>query len=440
MMKKSAILLIAFLALVSPKAFAQGKYGADSATCVKYLSYYTEYMKQDDIAEATPFWQKAIQVCPPTASQTMLLDGQKIMRRLLGLTNDPARRKQLIDSLLMLHDMRIVTYPKYAATAENNKALDMLNYMNGTEDQEALYKGLGEAITANEDKVSPVILVSQMKTAVQLYQAGKLGAEDIMNTFTTNNDLMDKILVKKNDEQTQQMSKDLQIMFASSGVASCDNLIALYTPRYEATPNDEALINTMVKMMASSNCMDNDLFVKAVVSLYGMDPSASTAHLLYQLYDHRDDDANAIKYLQEAIDSDAGDPKVQATYYYEMATFCYKKAKNNARAVAAAKKAKDLDPSLTGKCFMLIGYAWGSTRCGGNEIESRAPYWVACDYMQRAKNADPSLTPECNDMIAQYSKFFPATADAFMYDVTNGQSYTVSCGGLSETTTVRTVK
>lgn len=49
-------------------------------------------------------------------------------------------------------------------------------------------------------------------------------------------------------------------MFASSGVASCDNLIALYTPRYEATPNDEALVNTMVKMMASSNCMDNDLF------------------------------------------------------------------------------------------------------------------------------------------------------------------------------------
>ena len=89
---------------------------------------------------------------------------------------------------------------------------------------------------------------------------------------------------------------------------------------------------------------------------------------------------------------------------------------------------------------MLIGYAWGSTRCGGNEIESRAPYWVACDYMQRAKNADPSLTPECNDMIAQYSKFFPAAADAFMYDVTNGQSYTVSCGGMSETTTVRTVK
>jgi tetratricopeptide (TPR) repeat protein len=438
-MKKSAFLLIAFLALAMPQIYAQGKYGSDSATCVKYLSYYTEYMKQDDLAEATPFWQKAIQICPPTASQNMLLDGQKIMRRLIGMTNDPARRKALIDSLMMLHDMRITTYPKYATTAMNNKALDMINLCNSPSDQESVYKGLGETIAALGDKVNPVILVTQMNTAIQLYKDGKLGAEDIMNTFTTNNDLMDKILVKKNDDMTQKMSKDMQIMFASSGVASCDNLIALYTPRYQATPNDEALINTMVKMMASSDCMDNDLFVKAVVSLYGMDPSSSTAHLLYQLYDRRDDDANAIKYLQEAIDGDAGDPKLQATYYYEMATFCYKKAKNNPRAVSAALKAKELDPSLTGKCFMLIGYCWGSVRCGGNEIESRASYWVAADYMQRAKNADPSLASECNNMIAQYAKFYPGKADAFMYDITDGQSYSVSCGGLHETTTVRTI-
>ncbi len=43
-------------------------------------------------------------------------------------------------------------------------------------------------------------------------------------------------------------------------------------------------------------------------------------------------------------------------------------------------------------------------------------------------------------MIAQFSRYFPATADAFMYDVRDGQSYTVSCNGLRATTTVRTQK
>ena len=87
-----------------------------------------------------------------------------------------------------------------------------------------------------------------------------------------------------------------------------------------------------------------------------------------------------------------------------------------------------------------MGTIWGSMSCGGDEISRRAPYWVACDFMQKAKAADPSLTEDCNRMISHYSVYFPQTADAFMYDLTNGQSYTVSCGGLRATTTVRTQK
>jgi hypothetical protein len=34
--------------------------------------------------------------------------------------------------------------------------------------------------------------------------------------------------------------------------------------------------------------------------------------------------------------------------------------------------------------------------------------------------------------------YFPETAEAFMYDITKGQSYTVVCGGMRATTTVRT--
>ena len=39
-----------------------------------------------------------------------------------------------------------------------------------------------------------------------------------------------------------------------------------------------------------------------------------------------------------------------------------------------------------------------------------------------------------------YSVYFPETAEAFMYNVTDGQSYRVVCNGMSATTTVRTRK
>ena len=100
----------------------------------------------------------------------------------------------------------------------------------------------------------------------------------------------------------------------------------------------------------------------------------------------------------------------------------------------------ELDPSYTGKVYMIMGTIWGSTSCGGNEIERRAPYWVAVDFMVKAKNADPTLAEDANNYIRQYSAYFPQTAEAFMYDIIDGQSYTVSCGGLRATTTVRTQK
>ena len=99
-----------------------------------------------------------------------------------------------------------------------------------------------------------------------------------------------------------------------------------------------------------------------------------------------------------------------------------------------------MNSEFAGKSFYLIGTIWGSTVCGGNEIQRRSPYWVAVDYLQKAMNADPSLADDCRKLIGQYAAYYPQKAEAFMYDVTDGQSYTVACGGMRATTTVRTQK
>ena len=55
------------------------------------------------------------------------------------------------------------------------------------------------------------------------------------------------------------------------------------------------------------------------------------------------------------------------------------------------------------------------------------------------KSADKaSLAAEADKLIAQYRQYYPQTAEAFMYNVTDGDSYTVSCGGLRAVTTVKT--
>ena len=116
----------------------------------------------------------------------------------------------------------------------------------------------------------------------------------------------------------------------------------------------------------------------------------------------------------------------------------FKSAGEDAKAVEAAKKAAELNPENAGRAYLLAGTIWGSQKCHGNDIETRAPYWVAVDYLTKAKNADENLAAEATNLINQYRKYFPLKSEAFMFDLLDGATYTVSCNGLREATKVRT--
>ena len=192
-------------------------------------------------------------------------------------------------------------------------------------------------------------------------------------------------------------------------------------------------------MSLTEGCTDNDLFLNAVTTMYKLEPSHTSAYYLAKLYAGRADLENTIKYMEEAINSEESDAVTDAGYWFELAATCFKNG-NSPKAFDSALKAAELDPAMAGKAYLLAGTIWGSQACPGNEIEKRAQYWVAVDYMTKAKNADATLAEEADNYISQYRSYYPQTAEAFMYDITDGQSYTVSCGGMRATTTVRTQK
>ena len=223
-------------------------------------------------------------------------------------------------------------------------------------------------------------------------------------------------------------------------MASCEDLIALFEPRFQAAPEDLNLVKNIVKMLSiTEDCQDNDLYLRAATNMYNLEPSYNSAYFLYKLNSAKGNFDAAVKYLDEAISYDESDTATDAQYSYELAAYCFKNARF-AKANAAARNALELDPTMAGKCYFLIGQIWGTVSCGGDEIQTRAHFWVAVDNMRKAAAADESLADEANRMIAQYSRYYPQTAEAFMYNFTDGQSYTVNCSGMTATTTVRTQK
>ena len=440
-MKKIVLLIsVAAMALfASSKVSAQGKFGPDSAECIKYLSYYTEYYKQKNYDAALPNWRKAYSICPPTARYSMLSDGTTLLRQQIQKNaKDAVYRMKLVDSLMTIYDQRVEFWPKYAVSSLNNKALDMYNYMKN--DPEKLFAGLNEVVAKTKENTRANIFLFQLNTAVDLYKEGTLDPEKVINVYEDAVKYLG-MMTPKNDTEKRSIDKtieDVESLFITSQVASCDNLITLFEPRYNADPQNLDLAKNIVRMMGmTEGCTDNDLFLNAVTTMHNMEPSHTSAYYLYKLYAGRGDVDNAVKYMEEAVASEGSDAVTEGGYYYELAAFCFKSGKS-AQAFNYAQKVVDLDPSLAGKTYMLIGTIWGSVVCPGNDIEQRSKYWVAVDYMNKAKAADETLAEDATNYIRQYAAYYPQTAEAFMYDFTNGQSYTVSCNGMRATTTVRT--
>ena len=436
-MKKFTLIFFAVMAVFAgQKLYAQGKYGADSAECIKYLSYYQEYYKQKNYDSALPNWRKAYSICPATASQNMFVHGTTLMTRVYNQVKDAEHKKAIVDTILMLQDQRMATYPKRRQDILNNKGQYMINYRGA--DAPYIYKNVGAIVDELGPNSNGPLLVNLLQASISMYRENQLSADDVIAMYDKVVEHVENATAKSDAEKedNQKVKATIETIFADSKVASCDNLIAIFGPRYQAEPDNLALVSNIVKLMNSADdCASNDLYLNAVTSMYKLDPSFRSAFGLYRLNAARGNVADAARYLEEAIASPESDDATDAQYYYEMAAFCYKNGMRG-KAAEAARKAVDLDYGYAGKGYLILGNLWASATCG-ETVDKWARYWAAADYYQKARNADPSVADEAASSIASVSRYYPEASEAFMYDITKGQSYTVSCGGMTATTTVR---
>jgi hypothetical protein len=74
-----------------------------------------------------------------------------------------------------------------------------------------------------------------------------------------------------------------------------------------------------------------------------------------------------------------------------------------------------------------------------NDFDQTTVFWAAIDKFAQAKNVDPEVADKANDLIRQYSKYFPNNELVFFHTLKEGDSYKVG-GWINETTTVRSRK
>lgn len=433
------LLALSILLLFSVKGIAQAylndsKYGVDEEArqqCIVALSLYGEDYKQRNYEKAKPNWVKVLNVCPSARLNTYI-HGTRMMKTWIENEAAPSRKAELIDSLMMIYDMRIEHFDS-KGTVLGQKGIDLASL--DSDRYEEAYNILKESVELESDASSEVVLYTFMALTKTMYDNGKLNGEDVIETYAMLADYLDSQLESKpDDSRLLQVKDNINAIFTNAGVADCESLEKIFEPRIKEGASID-LVKMVSNLLVANKCESTDFYKKTAKVLYGIEPTSSRAYELARVYLSEKNYAQAEVLYKDAVEHE-GDTITKSKFLVEYANMIFNDVRKPQQARSLALKALSLNPNI-GHAYILIGQIYAAEKDHfSDDFQKKTIYWVAVDQFAKAKQVDSTVADDCNRLIETYVQYFPAKSDIFFQDLTLNQRYTVG-GWINEVTTIR---
>ena len=440
-----AALLVALVSITNA-ASAQGKYGAtpeDSVQCVQCLSLYQEFMKQKAYTDALPHLRCATTVCP-ASSKKMYLDLAKVRKYQLAKEKDAATQALLADSLYQAYDMRIASFGQRTYVL-GRKGVDMLKY---TPDRaQEIYATLKESVDGRKEKSEAGPLAAYYQVLYNLYQNGEATKEQMLEEYLRIMGYVEANMANTGGGEDGEDGEDAGTNYYELArnninelffqVADCADIGSIVGKLMGERPDDAELHERLLKVMNTKECTEEPSYLPLAEKVHKAKPSSESAYGLGLYLAKQRDMSGSLKYMKEAVDlcSDCTD----RVKYLLKAGQVASAAGAHGQSRSFANQVLQVEPS-NGEALILIGNAIAASASGCAEPEVWGPNWLAYDYYQRAKSLDPGVADKASERMAACAARFPEQAKAFFHQLSEGQSFQVTCGGWNESTTVRVRK
>jgi len=422
-MKKLSLLFTVLM--LSSMAFAQGKYGADSAKCVRNLSLYRDYYKQKVYDDAYKYWKIVYTICP-ASSERMYVDGANLVEYKLKKATDDAQKQAYVDTLKMVYDQRIENFGKEGYVL-GRKGTDMLRY--DQQNIEEVYATLKKSIDLEGNKSGAGAIVSAMNAAVIMEKKDKLDEAEVVTMFGTLSEILAANIAKYEGKKTQEYY--IRAQEGVEGIAApylnCDILVKMANDNYEKNKEDIDWMERTANLLDKKGCIDAPIFYTIAKQMHNSKPSAISAEKMGVMSLKNKKYQDAVDYFKQAIEL-AEDDKKMADYHIELAQ-AYSSMGSYSAARQNARKSAELRPS-NGLPYIMIGdmIAGSSSACDiSDACKKKALYWLATDYYQKAKAVDASMSGKANAKIASYKQYFPTKEECFFLGIKEGDSVEIGC-------------
>lgn len=279
----SRVTILVLTLALGNQAWAQckGDFGADKAATEVRLALYGDAYKSQKYHDAKAPLSWLLKNAPKVSTK-IYVDGVDIYDKLATAEKDPAIKQTLIDSIMVVYDLRVQNCGDEAQVV-NRKANTYFKYYYKTKEKLAEVLALfDKAYELNGDKMMESSLDLYMKT-VQLHSSfnkGSMTEDQILERYDRITAILDTKTQKALEagkaadaDKLKTIRTSVDDNLAKSPVKfTCDMVKAKLEPKFRANPTDKALAKKIFNFMLQDKCTDDPLWLETGEVIKDIEP------------------------------------------------------------------------------------------------------------------------------------------------------------------------
>ena len=405
----------------------------EEVQCELELSNMAEFMKINLPEYANDAWKKLFEHCPD-ASLNIYISGAKIYQKKIGEATDPQIKAGLLDTLMLIYDRRIQYFGEEGYVL-GRKGMDIIRY-NETDFEKAFEAfDRSTALLGNEADLN--VITGLIQTGSVMYKSEKIPASKFLDSYLECSGILaDKKTAGENPAKLIRVQNVLDNVLTTTRISDCSAIENSLKDRVHSPDVEGDFLKLCVDLLTISGCDNTSFFSDVNERLMEVAPDPDLAYQVAKYNLKNENFEKAAEFLLKAIENEDNDQQ-KALYEYQLAVVKLSRLNSPVEARNLALSAARHKPEW-GEPYFVAASALieGIKSCNIEAFEKQTVYWLAVDYCVKAKNVDPNVTSQANELISQYKSYFPSVEETFFRSLKEGDKYTVGCW-INETTTVK---
>ncbi len=385
-----------------------------------YITMMQMYYSSQNWPEMYENWKWLVKNAP-IASVSLYARGAVMLGELIKAETDATKKKVYLDEMMDLFDTRL-KYLKYlnasipegkrGRATEGDVLIAKANYYHiygyGVDNEytyNKIYDMYAKGINAiNEEggrEVKGAYIQYFFSVSHELYKASnEYYREQFLNDYLSSTEVCEKMLQLAKEETDPEKAQRIvdeydrplaviEQVFAESGAANREQLIALFGPKVEANKTNLDYLRKTMTVLAANECDDTEVYYKAAEYAYNIEPTYESAIGMASWSKQQGKMQDMLKYYEKAIElcqTDARRGRISLVIANSLIN-----SKQYTGALVYLDKAMQYDSNLTGQASMKKAVVY--TTLG--------QYPQALTYCEQASAADITVSGSANRLASK---------------------------------------